>query len=126
LVTYGVTMKTKLLKFGLFFLFFGLGNFLLIFLYWWWYYGSPLVLLVPFGGYSSGNIPDPIWQVLLSNEILENIGQRLGRSGTYNDLNVGWPFSIWEMSWSISLYLSMILLPLWFYKYKKCGKENEN
>ena len=119
-------MKTRLLKFGLFFLLFGLGNFLLIFFYYWLYYGMPLVLLVPFGGNFSGNIPDPIWQFFLSNEILENIGQRLGSGITIMDFNNGWPFSIWEMSWSISLYLSLILLPLWFYKYKKYGKENED
>lgn len=119
-------MKTRLLKFGLFFLSFGLGNFLLIFFYYWYYYGSPFVLLVPFGGSWSGNIPDPIWQALLSNEMLENIVQRLGSGGTIVGFNDGWPFSIWEMSWSLSLYLSMILLPIWFYKYKKCGKENED
>lgn len=112
-------MKNKLLKFGLIFLFFGLGNFLLIFLYYWWYNGSPVVLLVPFGGNWSGNVPDPIWQFFLNNEILENIGQRLGSSVTHAGLNDGWPFSIWEMSWSISLYLSMILLPLWYFRNRK-------
>ena len=114
-------MKNKLLIFGLIFLSFGLGNFLLIFVYYSWCCDNNLVLLVPFGGNWSGNVPDPIWQFLLSNEILENIGQRLGSGGTYYGFNNGWPFSIWEMSWSISLYLSMILLPVWFYKYKKCS-----
>ena len=116
-------MKTSLLKFGLFFLSFGLGNFLLIFLYYWWYYGSPLVLLVPFGGTWSGNVPDPIWQFLLSNETLENIGQRLGSGRTIVGFNDGWSFSIWEMSWSVSLYLSMILLPIWYFKLRKNNAE---
>ena len=109
----------RLLKLGLILLGFGLGNFLLIFLYYSLFYNVNLVLLVPFGGTWSGNIPDHIWQFFLSNEILENIGQRLGAGTIYNDLNIGWPFSIWEMSWSISLYLSMILLPIWYFRSRK-------
>ena len=112
-------MKTRILKFGLFFLFFGFGNFLLIFFYYLLYYGVPLVLLVPFGGSLSGNVPEPMWSVLLSNEILENIGQRLGSSITIMDFNNDWPFSIWEMSWSISLYLGTVLLSIWYFKSRK-------
>lgn len=119
-------MKTRILIIGLSFLSFGLGNFLLIFFYYWLYYEVPLVLLVPFGGNLSGNIPEPLSQVLFSNEILEDMGQRMGTSITIMDFNNKWPFSIWEMSWSVSFYLGMVLLPMWFYKYKKYENENEN
>ena len=119
-------LKTRILIVGLSFLSFGLGNFLLIFFYYWWHYDVPLVLLVPFGGNFSGNMPEPLSQVLFSNEILEDMGQRIGTSITIMDFNNEWPFSIWEMSWSVSFYLGMVLLPMWFYKHKKHEKENEN
>ncbi|MCE9651654.1 MAG: hypothetical protein K8Q89_01130 [Nitrosarchaeum sp.] len=109
----------NLLKLGLILLGFGLGNFLLVFVYFSLCCNINLVLLVPFDGNESGNIPDPIWQFLRSNEILENIGQRLGSGGTVVGFNDGWPFSIWEITWSVSLYLSMMLLPIWYFKSRK-------
>lgn len=117
-------MKDNLLILILVLFAFGLGNFLFTFIYFSLCCDSNPVLLVPFAGKWSGNVPQPVWQLFLSNDILEGIGQRLGTSSTWTGFNDGWPFSIWEMSWSISLYLSMVMLPVWYIKSRKNKMEN--
>ncbi|WP_299291816.1 hypothetical protein [Nitrosopumilus sp.] len=73
-------------------------------------------MLIPFGGTFSGNVPDPLWDFLINDENLEPLANRFGSSMTFGDFNNEWPFSLWELFWSISFYGGMILIVLRFSK----------
>jgi len=103
-------MKNKLLIIGIVFLLFGLSNLVYVFGFYAICCDQMVILLVPFGGTLSGSIPQPFMEFLTSNEYLENISIRLGSGGTFAGFNDGWPFSFWELFWSLSFYVGIILL----------------
>ncbi len=108
-------MKNKLLKIGIILFVFGLGNFLFTYGYYAYFGDTSMILLFPFAGIKSGNIPEPIMSLTRCDEcaILDGIISRLGESATYDGFNEGYPFSLWELSWSLSLYAGIISLVVW-------------
>jgi len=108
-------MKSRLLKIGIILFVFGLGNFLFTYGYYAYVGGTAMILLFPFAGTKSGNVPEPIMSLTRCDDcaLLESIIFRLGESGTYDGFNEGYPFSLWELSWSLSLYVGIISLIVW-------------
>lgn len=115
-------MKKKFLIIGLVLFIFGISNLLYVFSFYLICCDQIIFLLIPFGGNSSGNIPDPLWNFLINNENLEPVANRLGVSITFGGFNTGWPFSLWELLWSLSFYSGIILLTLRFSEKLKKNK----
>lgn len=108
-------MKSRLLIIGIILFVFGLGNFLFTYGYYAYFGVTDMVLLFPFAGTKSGNIPDPIMSLTRCDDcsLLNDIISRLGGSGVIAGFNEGYPFSLWELSWSLSLYAGITFLVVW-------------
>ena len=108
-------MKDKLLKIGIILFVFGLGNFLFTYGYFAYFGDTSMILLFPFAGTKSGNVPDPIMSLIRCDDciILDGIISRLGEKHQDHSVIENFTYSYWELIWSLSFYIGIISLTVW-------------
>lgn len=108
-------MQAKLLIIGIILLSFGLGNFLFVYGYYAYFGDTDMILLFPFAGTKSGNVPEPIMSLTRCDDcaMLDGVVSRLGEGHQDNSVVENFTYSYWELSWSLSLYAGITSLVVW-------------